>query len=108
MEHKDEKRRHYRKNALIIAEYSTLDGSFTGVLTDISAGGLYIRTVNIPVVGQAISLEFSLVSFNKTISVSGSVIRTDSNGFAASFDQPIEILDHKEENFPSLVSEFDR
>jgi Tfp pilus assembly protein PilZ len=108
MGQKNEMRRHYRKNALIIAEYTTSKGSFQGVLTDISAGGLFIRTVNIPAVGQAVSLEFSLFSFNKTISASGSVIRIDANGFAVSFDKAIEILDCKEDNFPSLVSEFDR
>ena len=108
MQKKNEKRRHYRKNTLIIADYTTLAGRFHGVLTDISAGGLFVRTVNLPVVGQAVALEFSLFCFDDRISVAGTVIRIDSNGFAVRLDEPIETLACPEDDFPQIVSECDR
>lgn len=105
---KTDQRRHHRKSAMIIAEYTTSEGTFQGVLKDIGAGGLYIRSVNIPEEGQAITLTFSLFDFNEAIRVSGIVSRICEDGFAVKFYELIEQLTCNAMDFPSIVNEGDR
>ena len=60
-----EKREYERKNGLIIAEYTTPDGNANGLIRNISAGGLFIRTAKKPLAGQSIILRFPFLSLKK-------------------------------------------
>ena len=103
-----ENRNYYRRNSLIIAKYITANGKYHGVLTDISAGGVFVRSINIPVVGQAMTLIFSLFRFDENTSIVGTVTRIQENGFAVKFDEPIEMLAREANELPPIVSECDR
>lgn len=103
-----EQREYQRKNGLIIAEYTTPDGKGNGLIRNISAGGLFIRTDKKPFAGQSIVLRFPLFTFEENISVSGKVIRIESTGFVVKFDKPIYNLICQKGSFPEIVNEVDR
>ena len=77
-------------------------------MKDISASGLYIRSVNMPEEGQAITLTFSLFDFNEAIRVSGIVSRIGADGFAVKFYELIDRLACSAVDFPTIVNEGDR
>ena len=103
-----EKRAYQRKNGLIIADYTTPDGDASGLIRNISAGGVFIRTDKKPLAGQSIVLRFPLFSFDENISVSGIVLRVEPTGFVVKFDKPIYHLTWKNGIFPEIVNEVDR
>jgi len=103
-----EKREYKRKNGLIIAEYTTPDGNANGLIRNISAGGLFIRTAKKPLAGQSIVLRFPLFKFEENISVTGRVLRIEPTGFVVKFDKPIYNLMRGAGGFPELVNEVDR
>jgi hypothetical protein len=103
-----DKRAYQRKNGLIIAEYTTPDGKESGLIRNISAGGLFIRTDKKPVAGQSIVLRFPLFNFEENISVPGKVLRIEPTGFVVRFDKPIYNLMCGAGRFPELVNEVDR
>jgi len=104
----DNQRQHPRKAAFIIAEYTTDRGTFKDVLKNIGAKGLFVKTWRKFIYGTPIVLKFPLFNLDKIIQVSGKVIRNDPNGFAVSFDKPIQGLICKEGHLPEIVHEGDR
>ncbi len=58
--------------------------------------------------GESIVLKFPLFQFDNTIQVSGKVVRNDQDGFAVTFDEPIDGLICKEGHLPEIVHEDDR
>ena len=105
---KDNHRQHPRKAAFIIAECTTNKGTFKDVLKNIGADGLFVKTWRKFEYGTPIVLKFPLFSFDQIIQVSGKVIRNDPNGFAVSFDKPINGLICKKGHLPEIVHEGDR
>ena len=103
-----EKRVYQRKHGLIIAEYTTPDGKASGLIRNISAGGLFIRTDKKPFAGQSIVLQFPLFNFEEKISVSGKVIRIEPTGFVVKFDKPIYNLTYATDSSLEIVNEVDR
>jgi Tfp pilus assembly protein PilZ len=103
-----DKRVYQRKNGLIIAEYTTPDGKESGLIRNISAGGLFIRTDKKPFAGQSIVLRFPLFNFEENISVSGKVLRIEPTGFVVKFDKPIYNLTHATDSSFEIVNEVDR
>jgi Tfp pilus assembly protein PilZ len=101
-------RQYPRRTAYIIAEYSVLEGSFRDKIKNIGAGGLFIRTDRTIAVGQPILTNFPLFNFDKTIQVSGRVVRGDPDGFAVTFTKPVSGLICKEGHFPEIFHEGDR
>lgn len=101
--------RHYpRRSAFIIAEYKLKEGTYRDFIKDISADGLFVRTWRKFVAGESIVLKFPLFQFDNTIQVSGKVVRNDQDGFAVTFDEPIDGLICKEGHLPEIVHEDDR
>jgi len=102
------RRQYPRRTAYIIAKFSTSEGTYRDVIKNISAGGLFVRTLHKVNVGQSIRLQFPLFSFEQTIKVSGIVSRIDPTGFAVTFSKPIKGLICREGHFPEIVHEGDR
>ena len=101
--------RHYpRRSAFIIAEYKLKEGTYRDFIKNISADGLFIRTWRKFVAGESIVLKFSLFQFDNTIQVYGKVVRNDQDGFAVTFDEPIDGLICKDGHLPEIVHEGDR
>ncbi len=97
-----------RRTSYIIAEYTVKEGRFRDIIKNIGAGGLFVRTSRKVAVGQPITLQFPLFSFEQTIKVSGIVSRIDLIGFAVTFNEPINGLVCEEGHFPEIVHEGDR
>jgi hypothetical protein len=108
MNSKTNQRRFTRRAAFIIAEYTTAEGTFRDMIKDIGADGLFVKTWRKVVAEEPIMLKFPLFSFDKIIRVSGKVVRNDQDGFAISFDKPIQGLICKDGHLPEIVRETDR
>ena len=101
--------RHYpRRSAFIIAEYKLKEGTYRDFIKNISADGLFVRTWRKFLAGESIVLKFPLFQFDNTIQISGKVVRNDQDGFAVTFDEPIDGLICKEGHLPEIVHEDDR
>ena len=101
-------RQYPRRTAFIIAEYTLKEGTYRDLIKNISADGLFVRTWRKFVAEEPIVLKFPLFQFDNTIQVFGKVVRNDHDGFAVTFDEPIEGLICKEGHLPEIVHESDR
>jgi len=102
------RRQYPRHVAYIIVEYTVKEGTYRDVIKNIGAGGLSVRTSRKINDGQSIMLKFPLFQFENTIQVSGKVARSNSDGFAVTFNEPIRGLICKEGQFPEIVHEVNR
>ena len=82
-----ELREHPRKSSFIPAECLSDGVSFTDFIQNISNGGVFIQTEVGFYVGQQITMTFSLPEVEKDITVSGKVVRFDSQGISVQFDK---------------------
>ena len=76
-----------RKSSFIPAECSSDGVVFTDFIQNISNGGVFIQTDADFYVGQQITMTFSLPKVEKDITVSGKVVRFDSQGIGMKFDE---------------------
>ena len=60
------------------------------MISNVSAGGIYIRTWRAIPDGERIRLRFPIVAFDRRPDVMGTVVRTQEQGFAVQFDTPLE------------------
>ena len=104
----NDQRQHPRSSSYIIARYTVIEGTFRDVVKNISAGGLSVRTQRKIAVGQPISIEFPVSSFDNMMSVKGRVVRRDPVGFAITFNEPIHGLVCRDGQFPEIVQKGDR
>jgi len=104
----DSRRQYPRRAAFIIAEYTHKEGNYRDFIKNISADGLFVRTWRKFVAEEPIILKFPLFQFDNTIQVSGKVVRNDHDGFAVTFDEPIQGLTCKDGHLPEIVHEADR
>ena len=96
-----------RQAAFIIAEYTTKEGTFKDVIKNIGANGLFVRTWRKFVAEESIVLRFPLFRLDHMLQVSGKILRNDHDGFAVSFDRPIQGLVCKDGHLPEIVNEGD-
>ena len=88
-----EMREHPRKPSFIPVECSSSGGvCFTDFIQDISNGGVLIQTDGNFFIGQQITLTFSIPKAEKDITVSGEVVRVDSEGIGVKFNEPLPTL----------------
>ncbi len=78
-------RRGSRKPCVILADFSTEDLSAQEFIHDISIDGAFIKTDKPLVVGQEISLSFSVPNFEKSFDLAGEVVRCDGQGIGVKF-----------------------
>ena len=107
MRSKPNQRQFPRRAAFIIAEYKTDEGTFRDLIKDIGASGLFVKTWRKLVADESIVLKFPLFRLDQMIQVPGKVIRNDHDGFAVSFDSPIQGLICKDGHLPEIVHETD-
>lgn len=106
--HQNNKRRNPRRTSYIIVEYTVKEGTFRDIIKNIGADGLFINTQRNIAAGQPIALKFPLFDFDQIIEIDGNVKRRTANGFAVSFDQPIDGLVGKKAQLADIVHEIDR
>ncbi len=101
-------RRHPRRAAFIIVEYTVNEGVFRDILKSIGASGMFVSTQRNIAPGQSIVLKFPLFQFEHLIHASGQVVRSGHTGFAVTFDQPISDLICDDGQLPEIVHEINR
>ena len=101
-------RKHPRRTSFIIVEYTVAEGRFRDIMKNVGAEGVFINTQRSIAEGQPISLRFPLFDFDNILEARGRVTRCGTNGFAVSFDQPIDGLVCKDGRLPEIVHEIDR
>ena len=80
-------REHHRKHSSILVEILSDGVIFTDFIQDISNGGVFIQTNGNFSVYQQITMTFSLPKAKKDITVSGKIVRVDSQGIGVQFGE---------------------
>ncbi|MBW2674793.1 MAG: PilZ domain-containing protein, partial [Deltaproteobacteria bacterium] len=78
-------RRGSRKPCVIVVDFSTENLSTQELIRDISLDGAFIKTDQSLVMGQEISLSFSVPNFEKSFEVAGKVVRFNGEGIGVKF-----------------------
>jgi len=102
------RRQHPRHIALFSAKYTVKSGTYRDLVSNVSAGGIYIGSRRTIEHGQRISLRFPVLAFDKKPSVTGTVVRSQHMGFAVMFDNPIEEKICQDGQFPHIDIERDQ
>ena len=84
-----ELREYPRKTLSIPVEHSSNDFIFIYFIQNISNSGVFIRADGSFPIGQQITLTFSLPKVENDITVSGKVVRVDSQGIGVKFDKAV-------------------
>jgi c-di-GMP-binding flagellar brake protein YcgR len=79
------RRQHFRKPVHIPVRYTKQDGLCSGVIRDISLGGVFILSRKALPLGQSLSVSFSPTNFDKTIWIAGDVMRVTPEGIGVRF-----------------------
>jgi hypothetical protein len=89
-----EKRGNRRLPSTSPVSYATRGIAYEDFLLDISAGGVFIETQAVFVVGETLSLTFPMPGHQHYITVTGRVVRVDGHGIGVQFDEAVqELLD---------------
>jgi hypothetical protein len=86
-------------------KYTVKEGSYRDIIENIGAGGAFISTRRKIVQGRPINIQIPIFAFGKRLSIMGTVVRCESNGFAVMFNEAIEARLLKEGRFPGNVNE---
>ncbi len=70
-----ERREHERKPAVMQIKYRSLDSFFSDYTSNISYGGVFIKTRRPMEIGRAVEMEMEVEGLDKSLKVSGSVVR---------------------------------
>ena len=95
---KTNRRKHYRKPCAITVNYSTWGDAFKGLVKDISAGGIFILSIETDMVfsvGQEIIVNFPNHTKKQPIELPGKVAWTVPKGIGVKFkakDQNLEAI----------------
>lgn len=102
-------RREYpRYTAVFSTKYTVKEGTFRDLTRDIGAGGVFVSTKRKINQGRPINIQFPIFAFEKRLSIMGTVVRCESNGFAVMFNEALEVKIFKEGRFPGNVNEGSR
>lgn len=78
-------RQHFRKPIHMPVRYTSKDGLSSGVVRDISLGGVFILSRDVVSLGERLAMFFSHANFDKTVWITGDVIRVTSEGIGVRF-----------------------
>lgn len=101
---------HHRRDftryaAVFSAKYSAKEGKFRDLTRDVGAGGVYISTNRKIKQGRRINIQFPIFAFEKWLSLIGTVVRSEPEGFAVMFKEPIDVRIFKDGRFPGNINE---
>ena len=102
------RRQYPRYTAVFSTKYTTKEGRFRDLTRDVGAGGVFISTKRKIRQGRRINIQFPIFAFEKRLSLMGTVVRCESEGFAAVFEEAIEVKAFKDGRFPGNVEEDNR
>lgn len=102
------RRQYPRYTAVFSTKYRAKEGSFRDLTRDVGAGGVFISTKRKIKHGRRINVQFPVFAFEKKLSLMGTVVRCESEGFAVMFEESIEVDVFKDGRFPGNVEEDNR
>ena len=79
------RRQHFRKAVHMPVRYTNRDGLSSGVIRDISLGGVFILSRSAFSPGQSLSVSLSPANFEKTVWITGDVMRVTPEGIGVRF-----------------------
>jgi len=79
------RRQHFRKPVHMPVRYTNKDGLSSAVIRDISLGGVFILSRRPVSLGQSLSVFFSPANFEKTVWITGDVMRVAPEGIGVRF-----------------------
>jgi Tfp pilus assembly protein PilZ len=85
------RRQYFRKPVLIPVRCTNQDGLCSGVIQDISLGGVFILSQKAFSIGQTLSISFSPANFDKAIWIAGDVMRVTPEGIGVRFRSMNEV-----------------
>ncbi len=85
------RRQHFRKPVHIPVRYTNQDGLSSGVIRDISLGGVFILSRKAFSLGQSLPLSFCPANVDKTVWIAGDVMRVTPEGIGVRFRSINEI-----------------
>jgi len=85
------RRQHFRKPVHMPVRYTNKDGLSSGVIRDISLGGVFMLSRGAFSLGQSLSVSFSTANFEKTVWITGDVMRVTPQGIGVRFRSMNEI-----------------
>lgn len=97
------RRQYPRYSAVFSTKYTTKEGAFRDLTRDVGPGGVFISTKRKIRQGRRINIQFPIFAFEKRLSLMGTVVRCESEGFAVMFEEAIEVEAFKDGRFPGNV-----
>ena len=85
------RRQHVRKPVQVPVRYKNRTGLSSGVIRDISLGGAFILSRRGITLGQNLPISFFPSNFEKTVWITGDVVRVTPEGFGVRFTSIDEI-----------------
>ena len=102
-------RREYPRYAAVFStKYSAKEGKYRDLTRDVGAGGVFISTKRKIKQGRRINIQFPIFAFEKILSLMGTVVRCEPEGFAVRFEEAIDAGLFKDGRFPGNINEGQR
>ena len=98
------RRQYPRYSAVFSTKYTTKEGAFRDLTRDVGPGGVFISTKRNIRQGRRINIQFPIFAFEKRLSLMGTIVRCESEGFAVMFEEAIEVEIFKEGRFPGNIA----
>jgi len=99
------RRQYARYMAEFSAKYTVKEGKFRDLISNVGAGGVFVITRRKISLGRSINIQFPIFALGKRLSVMGTVVRCDAEGFAVMFNETIEEGLLKNGQFPGSANE---
>ena len=99
-------RRQYTRYAAVFStKYTAKEGKFRDLTRDVGAGGVFISTKRKIRKGRRINIQFPIFAFDKRLSLMGTVIRCEPEGFAVRFEEAMDVRLFRDGRFPGNMNE---
>ena len=102
------RRQYPRFTAVFSTKYAVQEGKFRDLTRDVGAGGIFIRTTREIKHGQRVNIQFPIFAFDQRLSLMGSVVRCEPEGFAVMFEETMDVKLFKDGQFPGNINESER
>lgn len=99
------RRQYPRYSSIFTTKYTVKEGTFRDLIRDVGAGGVFVSTRRKINEGRSINIQFPVFAFGKRLSIIGTIVRCESNGFAVMFNEAMDMKLFEDGRFPGNVDE---
>ena len=102
-------RRQYPRYAAVFStKYRIKEGFYRDLTRDVGAGGLFITTNRTVEQGRRINIQIPIFAFERRLSLMGTIVRCEPEGFAVMFEEALEVEIFRDGRFPANIRESKR